>query len=110
MRGIVTGYNRQSHINVEMTQIGNRPAGSINKDSTLIHWTAEALNHMGYPNFEYNTSSTDANIPLSLGASAVCLGLAHSGNVHRLEEYLDHSMMDKGLGQLLLVTLAAANY
>ena len=110
VKGILDGYRQQPHIKVEMSQIGDRPAGGISKDAPLIQWTADALRHLGIQNAEYSPSSTDANIPLSLGATAVCLGLAHSGNVHRLEEYLDHTALDKGLGQLLLVTLAAAEY
>ena len=110
VKGILDGYRQQPHIEVEMSQIGDRPAGGISKDAPLIQWTADALRHLGIQNAEYSPSSTDANIPLSLGATAVCLGLAHSGNVHRLEEYLDHTALDKGLGQLLLVTLAAAEY
>ncbi len=56
----------------------------------------------------YIVSSTDANIPLSRGYEAVCLGLTHSGNSHRPDEYIDITHLPAGLGQLLLVTLAAA--
>ena len=52
--------------------------------------------------------STDANIPISLGVPSVCVGLAKSGNAHRLDEFLDPANLPKGLAQLLLLTLAAS--
>ncbi len=56
------------------------------------------------------SGSTDANIPISLGYPAVCIGLANAGNTHRQDEYLDPTNLSSGLSQLLLLTLAAAEY
>jgi acetylornithine deacetylase/succinyl-diaminopimelate desuccinylase-like protein len=52
--------------------------------------------------------STDANIPISMGIPAVCIGLANSGNTHRLDEFLDPRNLSQGLEQLLLLVMAAA--
>lgn len=107
---IVDEFDQRSYIDVQLTQIGNRPAGQIGRDSELVRWAGEALWLVGCRRIEYGASSTDANIPLSMGCTAVCIGLAHSGNVHRLDEYFDPTHLPKGMGQLLLLTLAAADY
>ena len=52
--------------------------------------------------------STDANVPLSRGLPAVCVGLTHSGNTHRPDEYMEVDLIPAGLGQSLLLLLAAA--
>jgi acetylornithine deacetylase/succinyl-diaminopimelate desuccinylase-like protein len=67
-----------------------------------------ALHAVGCPEVRYIVSSTDANIPLSCGYEAVCLGLTHSGNSHRPDEYIDITNLPAGLEQLLLVALATA--
>ena len=69
---------------------------------------AEAFYACGGQKIEFGASSTDANIPLSRGAQAVCIGLGESGNVHRLNEYLDITRLAQGMGQMLLLTLATA--
>jgi acetylornithine deacetylase/succinyl-diaminopimelate desuccinylase-like protein len=90
--------------------VGNRPAGAIDRHSPIVQWADAALRHVGCDQVRYIISSTDANIPLSRGYPAVCLGLTKSGNSHRLDEYIELSHLPAGLGQLLLITLAAAGY
>jgi acetylornithine deacetylase/succinyl-diaminopimelate desuccinylase-like protein len=90
-------------------QVGNRPAGAVGRDTPIVAYADAALRAVGYPDVHYIVSSTDANVPLSRGYEAVCLGLTHSGNSHRPDEYIDITHLPDGLGQLLLVALAAAN-
>jgi len=56
----------------------------------------------------YQHSSTDANIPLSLGIPAVCVGLTDGGNAHRHDEYIQPANLGRGLQALLLLALAAS--
>ena len=105
---VVESFAERPHVTLQMEQIGQRPAGHLPRHAELVQWAGEALHHVGCPRVEYAASSTDANIPLSLGYNAVCIGLAHSGNVHRLDEYLDPAYLGHGLGQLLLLALTAA--
>ena len=65
---------------------------------------------MGCSQVVYMAGSTDANVPISQGLPAVCIGLARSANTHRLDEYLDPTDLPRGLGQLLLLALAAAGF
>ena len=88
--------------------VGDRPAGAIGRDAPIVAHAEAALRAVGCGDVRYIVSSTDANIPLSRGYEAVCLGLTHSGNSHRPDEYIDITHLPAGLGQLLLVTLATA--
>ena len=95
-------------VEIKMQQVGDRPAGSISRQSPLVASAEAALRAVGSEDVHYIVSSTDANIALSRGYQAVCLGLTHSGNSHRPDEFMDSTHLPAGLGQLLLVALAAA--
>lgn len=110
VRRIVNRANRKTGIHVTMDQIGDRPAGQLRQDLSLVSWAAEALRVVGCQEVIFQAGSTDANIPISRGLPAVCIGLANSGNTHRLDEFLDPTNLPAGLKQLLLLTLAAAGY
>lgn len=97
-------------VQVTITPIGDRPAGQIHRQHPLVKHAEIALRQMGCEEVHFSTGSTDANIPLSQGLPAVCIGLAHSHNAHRLDEYLDTTLLPAGMGQLFLLTLAAADF
>ncbi|MCA0996667.1 M20/M25/M40 family metallo-hydrolase [Alloyangia pacifica] len=83
------GDTANGAIRAELTRIGNRPAGSTAHDSTIVRAALSALPAFG---FEPRTgqSSTDANIPMSLGVPAICLGSGGTGGrAHSLEEWID---------------------
>lgn len=102
--------NRKPGVRVEMEQIGNRPAGQLAADLPLVVWATQALRQVGCDSYSLLSGSTDANIPISRGYPAVCIGLANAGNTHRIDEYLDSTHLPSGLSQLLLLTLAAAGF
>lgn len=93
---------------ITMTQIGSRPAGSLPHGHPLVQWAGDALRFVGCEHIATIAGSTDANIPLSRGMTAVCIGLTESGNAHRLDEFIDVTHLADGMQQLLLLTLAAA--
>ena len=99
---------RGDGVGIDLIEVGNRPAGNIPRRSPIVAAAEAALRAVGCADVRYIVSSTDANIPLSRGYQAVCLGLTHSTNCHRTDEYIDVTHLPAGLGQLLLVTLAAA--
>lgn len=105
----IPGRNGRAALTFTMEVTGDRPAGHISRSTPLVGWAEAALRQSGWQKPMFVTSSTDANIPLSLGAEAICLGLTESGNAHRLDEYLNPDWLPQGLSQLLLVTLAAAS-
>jgi acetylornithine deacetylase/succinyl-diaminopimelate desuccinylase-like protein len=97
-------------VTAAMTLIGDRPAGKLPREAGLVRLAEAALRYVGQDEVELLAGSTDANIPLSLGSDALCIGIARSGNAHRRDEFLDTTKLVPGLSQLLLLTLAAAGF
>jgi tripeptide aminopeptidase len=95
-------------VSAVMVPVGDRPAGQISRDAPLVVCAEAALRAVGVAEAEFMAGSTDANVPLSQGLDAVCIGLARSGNTHRVDEFLDTTYLPQGLGQLLLLALATA--
>ncbi|MGA8223587.1 MAG: M20/M25/M40 family metallo-hydrolase [Candidatus Acidiferrales bacterium] len=88
--------------------LGARPAGKLAENSPLL---ATIRNVDGYLDnrSRIERSSTDANIPLSLGIPAVALGGGGKGSgSHTLAEWYDPLGRELGLKRLLLTTLALA--
>jgi di/tripeptidase len=85
---------------VNMESLGERPVGELPQDHYLVQLAAEVLTEQGIQP-DLNVGSTDANIPLSLGLSAICVGLTTGGGAHTLEEYINTHQLEKGLEQLV---------
>ncbi len=80
---------RNGLITTDILKIGDRPAGHTDEASDLVRLAHAAISAHGFnPGFE--TSSTDANIPMSLGSPAIKIGSGGSGGrAHSLEEWID---------------------
>lgn len=83
-----------------LDKVGDRPGGSIPADHPLVLAAAGVLRDMGVT-AELSASSTDANIPLSLGIPAVCVGSSRGSGVHTVGESLQISSIRPGLQQLV---------
>ncbi len=95
-------------ITFETEVLGDRPAGETPLGSPAVRAATKALAELGIePTFD--ASSTDANVALSRGIAAVCIGLTHGGNVHRIDEYIDTRPIAAGLVQLTLLALDLAD-
>lgn len=88
--------------------VGNRPSGAIAREHPLVQTVVAAYQAVGAP-VSYQQSSTDANIPLSLGLPAVCIGLTDGGNAHRHDEYVVPANLGRGMQALLLIAMAASS-
>lgn len=108
VEALATGTLYAQDIIIEMKQIGSRPAGRIGRRTPLVRWATAALKEVGCLELEYTMASTDANIPLSHGLPAVCIGLSRSGNTHRPDEYMEIDTIAAGLGQAMLLAMAAS--
>lgn len=95
-------------IRTEIEILGDRPAGVVPLDSRIVGVATAALQALGIEAI-CDASSTDANVPISRGIPAVCLGLTSGGNAHREDEYIDVAPIPTGLAQLALVTLQLAD-
>src|SRR5581483_7768343 len=100
---------RQAHTGTRLSatsqMIGNRPSGETPADSKIVQIAIEASRALGI-NVRLDRSSTDSNIPISLGLPAITLGVGgYSGNTHSLEEWYDPTGRELGLKRTLLVVL-----
>jgi tripeptide aminopeptidase len=94
-------------VQVRVVTVGDRPSGSIPREHPLVQAAVSAYQSVG-ATVSYQQSSTDANIPLSMGIPAVCVGLTDGGNAHRQDEYIQPANLGRGLQALLLLALAAS--
>ncbi len=87
-------------------EIGNRPFGEIAEDHPLVQAGIQALRNQGLEAV-LEIGSTDANIPLSNGAPAICIGLSNGGGAHTTSEFIETASLTKGLAHLLDVVQLA---
>jgi len=100
---------RNGGVTTETVKIGDRPARHTDESCELVRLAHAAIAAHGFtPVFE--ASSTDANIPMSLGIPAIKIGSGGTGGrAHSLEEWIDVEPevsirgMTAGLATLLAV-------
>lgn len=104
-RGMSGGSNQ---LNLKINALGVRPAGELSENSPLLAALLAADNQLGNRS-RRERSSTDANIPLSLGIPAISLGAGgRSGGAHTLEEWYDPTGRELGLQRVALTVLGVA--
>lgn len=89
----------ETYVQVEKDVIGDRPVGDISKDHPLVRLASSCLEAQGIP-ANTNIGSTDANIPLSLGLPAICVGLTRGGGAHSSKEFILTGPIAQGIAQL----------
>ena len=95
-------------LNLKINVLGVRPAGELAENSPLLAALLAADNQLGNRS-RRERSSTDANIPLSLGIPAISLGAGgRSGGAHTLDEWYDPAGRELGLQRVALTVLAVA--
>ncbi len=100
-----------TQVTVHMVQIGHRPAGGIPEDHPLVQAASAVLARLRVrERRDFRISSTDANVPLSRGIPAVCIGLTEGGDAHRLSEWIALGPLVQGMRQLLCLTWWAAHW
>jgi tripeptide aminopeptidase len=87
-------------------RIGDRPCGCTRHDDPLV-LAAMAATRMIGSIAELSASSTDANVPISLGIPAIAIGAGgRAGGVHTLDEWYDNRGGPEGIERALLTLLA----
>ena len=95
-------------LKIKLDVIGERPTGETSPDSPLVEFAFEATRLLGVEP-RLDQSSTDSNLPMSIGIPAITLGAGGtSGCSHTLAEWYDPRDRDKGLKRGLLVILGIA--
>jgi acetylornithine deacetylase/succinyl-diaminopimelate desuccinylase-like protein len=102
--------NKEGKITVEAKLIGDRPAGNTDQKSDLVQIAKTAIEAGGYK-VGYQWSSTDSNLPMSLGIPALTIGRMapeKGGRSHSLDEWIDveKEPMVKAIATSLSIVLA----
>jgi tripeptide aminopeptidase len=88
--------------------IGSRPGGELAADSALLAALRAADEAVGNES-RIERSSTDANIPLSLGIDAVAIGAGgNGGGAHSMLEWYEPAGREYGLKRALLTVLGVS--
>lgn len=104
-RGMAGGTNL---LDLKITVLGVRPAGELPENSPLLAAVLAADKKLGNRS-RRERSSTDANIPLSVGIHAISVGAGgRSGGAHTLEEWYDPTGRELGLQRVALTVLGVA--
>jgi tripeptide aminopeptidase len=94
--------------NIQVETVGDRPAGRIPREHPLVQAAAAAYAAAGIE-VSFDSASTDANVPLSRGIPAVCIGIGDGENAHRLDEYIEPARVPQGMRALLWLALTATS-
>jgi di/tripeptidase len=98
---LIQAANR-SGVQISAELIGQRPTGAIPERHPLVNLALRSLEAVNIQPC-LNIGSTDANVPLSLGYPAVCLGLTTGGGAHTLREYINTRPLSQGLEQVMVL-------
>lgn len=102
---------KEGPVKADLKMIGDRPAGGTPATAELVKIAQAAVTANGLTP-ELQSSSTDANLPMSLGIPAITIGSGGSGGrSHSLDEWIDveKGASLKGMLPGLAMLLAAAD-
>ncbi|HEY0753167.1 MAG TPA: M20/M25/M40 family metallo-hydrolase [Ktedonobacteraceae bacterium] len=94
-------------LSVEISVLGERPAGERSLSDPLIQLAGRVLQWLGIEP-RYGISSTDANIPISLNIPSVCIGVTYGQHAHTLQECLQIPPLGPGLAQVGRICIEAS--
>lgn len=99
---------REGGVRFEAKPIGDRPAGQTPLSADIVRFAAAAYRTEGIT-VSYHSSSTDSNIPISLGIPAVTISrVARGGRAHSPEEWIGIEKADNvKLRRIALATILA---
>jgi len=81
--------------------VGDRPVGELDSENSLVSIAKQIFSKYGIHNPDISPSSTDVNLPLSLGIPSICVGLTEGGNIHRVNEYIEIEPFYKGFNRFV---------
>jgi tripeptide aminopeptidase len=92
-------------VSVKLKEIGSRPAATLPENAAILQYIRAVDAHLGIRS-HVDTSSTDANIPLSMGIPALAIGAGGvGGGAHTTQEWFRPEGRDLGLKRILLTLL-----
>lgn len=97
--------NGPEKLDLKIRVLGIRPGGELSENSPLLAALLDADRYLGNKS-RRERSSTDANIPLSLGIEAISMGGGgRAGGAHSMTEWYDPAGRELGLKRILLTLL-----
>jgi tripeptide aminopeptidase len=91
-----------ARVAAKIKEIGSRPGGELAPDAPILEYLRAVDVHLGIRS-HLDCSSTDANIPLSLGIPAVSIGTGgQGGGAHTPSEWYQPEGRELGLRRILL--------
>ena len=98
-------WNNQGKLELDIKMIGDRPTGTQPQNSPIIEIAASANKFMNIEN-DFGFSSTDANLPISIGVPAITIDGGGVGKLaHSLDEQWDSKDSYIGSQRALLIVL-----
>lgn len=97
---------RGEPLTVDVDMIGDRPSGEVAEDHPFVQQAAAVTRALGMePTFR--RSSTDSNIPISMGIPAITIGGGGQGfGAHSLDEWFRNVDGPTGVQRTLLIVLS----
>ena len=97
------GSTRGRRLSAKIKELGSRPGGKLDEESTLLKTIQSVDAHLDIRS-RLNCSSTDANVPLSLGLPAISIGVGgQGGGAHTPDEWYQPEGRELGLRRVLLL-------
>jgi tripeptide aminopeptidase len=92
-------------VTAKLKEIGSRPAAALPENAAILQYLRAVDAHLGIRS-HVDCSSTDANIPMSLGIPAIAIGGGGvGGGAHTTQEWYRPEGRDLGLKRILLLLL-----
>ena len=98
-------WQHKEQLTVENLEVGNRPAGTQSLNAPIVQIATAADKAFGVKS-DLSASSTDSNIPISLGIPAITIdGGGDATGTHALQETFDSTDSHIGSQRALLIVL-----
>jgi acetylornithine deacetylase/succinyl-diaminopimelate desuccinylase-like protein len=86
-------------VELKITRVGDRPCGNVDEkaQTAFVERVTDVIEPIIGKTLTFKSSSTDCNIPRSLGVPAVCIGVNASAGAHTREEWVNKASLRMGL-------------
>ncbi|MDP2873262.1 MAG: peptidase M20, partial [Bacillota bacterium] len=109
VRGLIDEGARRGECTYDIEVVGDRPAGGIPLTAELPQMVMAAHRALGIKS-RPEASSTDANVPLSMGVPAVTIGVKQGRDAHLPTDRVEIGSFVPGMKNVLLCILLATGY